>query len=153
MIALLLLAYFAPICFPGDGPPALETSSEGNTEVARDDANTDMADSTADASENERAPTIEKEDSAANSNPSADESARNSTESESQPTPDDSSRPTTDSDHRPGGTYYVQQGDTLTDISRRIYGTTGRWKEIYDANRDKIKDPDNIFPGEVLSLP
>jgi nucleoid-associated protein YgaU len=35
--------------------------------------------------------------------------------------------------------HVVQEGDSLTRISTRYYGTTGRWQEIYDANRDVLK--------------
>ena len=33
------------------------------------------------------------------------------------------------------------------------YGDADKWHAIYEANRDKIKDPDLIHPGQVLTLP
>jgi len=49
--------------------------------------------------------------------------------------------------------YVVEKGDTLQKIAQKMYGTTKEWKKIYDANRDKIKNPDRIRPGQVLIIP
>jgi nucleoid-associated protein YgaU len=50
-------------------------------------------------------------------------------------------------------TITVQAGDSLSKIAKRELGDANKWHAIYEANRDKIKDPDRIFPGEVLTLP
>jgi len=50
-------------------------------------------------------------------------------------------------------TITVQAGDSLSKIAKRELGDANKWHAIYEANRDKIKDPDKIFPGEVLTLP
>ena len=50
-------------------------------------------------------------------------------------------------------TYTVKPGDNLTKIARHVYGDGNKWKAIFEANRDKIKNPDLIHPGEVLTLP
>jgi nucleoid-associated protein YgaU len=47
-------------------------------------------------------------------------------------------------------TYEVKSGDNLSKIAKH-YNTT--WKAIFEANQDKIKDPDKIFPGQVLKIP
>ena len=47
-------------------------------------------------------------------------------------------------------TYEVKSGDNLSKIAKH-YNTT--WKAIFEANKDKIKDPDKIFPGQVLRIP
>jgi nucleoid-associated protein YgaU len=49
--------------------------------------------------------------------------------------------------------YTVQSGDSLSRIARHVYGDANKWHAIYDANRDKIKNPDLIQPGQVLTLP
>jgi len=50
-----------------------------------------------------------------------------------------------------GGTSYtVQSGDTLSKIGTH-YGIS--WQKIYDANRDKLENPDKIFPGQELTIP
>ncbi|MBA3633811.1 MAG: LysM peptidoglycan-binding domain-containing protein [Acidobacteria bacterium] len=49
-----------------------------------------------------------------------------------------------------GGTYTVQSGDTLSKIGQR-YGVG--WQKIYEANRDKLDDPDKIQPGQELTIP
>ena len=50
-------------------------------------------------------------------------------------------------------TYTVVSGDTLSKIAKREYGSAEKWHAIYEANRDKIKNPDLIYPGQVLTLP
>jgi len=54
---------------------------------------------------------------------------------------------------RPANTYVVQPGDTLTSISRQVYGTTGRWEEIFAANRGILRSANDLRPGQVLSIP
>lgn len=50
--------------------------------------------------------------------------------------------------------YTVQSGDSLWSISNQVYGDTGRWRDIYDANIDAIgNNPDVIQPGLVLNIP
>lgn len=50
-------------------------------------------------------------------------------------------------------TYTVEPGDTLWAIAERFYGSGNLWTRIHEANRDKIKDPDLIQPGWVLTIP
>ena len=50
-------------------------------------------------------------------------------------------------------TYTVKAGDSLSKIAQRELGDGSKWKAIYEANRDQIKDPDLIHPGQVLNLP
>lgn len=49
-----------------------------------------------------------------------------------------------------GGTYTVQSGDSLSKIGSK-YGVS--WQKIFEANRDKLDDPDKIFPGQELTIP
>ena len=53
----------------------------------------------------------------------------------------------------PGTTYRVQRGDTLTIISRKHYGTSNGWKNIYDHNRDVLTNPNRLHPGMTLRIP
>lgn len=48
-------------------------------------------------------------------------------------------------------TYEVKSGDNLSKIAKKYSGIS--WKDIYDANRDILNDPDKIFPGQVLKIP
>ncbi|HEY9899927.1 MAG TPA: N-acetylmuramoyl-L-alanine amidase [Pantanalinema sp.] len=50
------------------------------------------------------------------------------------------------------GTYTVKDGDTLYGIAKRLLGDGTRWPELYELNKDKIKDPNVIYPGMVLRL-
>ena len=49
-----------------------------------------------------------------------------------------------------GSTYTVQAGDSLSKIGSH-YGVS--WQKIYEANRDKLDDPDKIYPGQELTIP
>jgi len=50
-------------------------------------------------------------------------------------------------------TYTVKKGDTLWNIAKLCFGDGSRWKEIYELNKDKIKNPNLIYVGQVLTLP
>ena len=50
-------------------------------------------------------------------------------------------------------TYTVVAGDTLSDIAKREYGNASDWKRIYEANKDTIKNPDLIYPGQTFKIP
>lgn len=50
-----------------------------------------------------------------------------------------------------GETYEVQAGDSLSKIAKKYEGMT--WNKIYEANKDQIKDPDVIRPGQKLIIP
>ena len=49
--------------------------------------------------------------------------------------------------------YEVVAGDSLSKIAKREYGNAGEWKRIFEANRDTLKDPDKIYPGQKLNIP
>ena len=49
--------------------------------------------------------------------------------------------------------YTVQRGDTLSSIAQRFYGSAGDWNRLYAANRSVLRNPDMIFPGQVLTIP
>jgi nucleoid-associated protein YgaU len=49
--------------------------------------------------------------------------------------------------------YTVQKGDTLQKISQKFYGTTRKWMKIYDANKELLKAPNKIYPGQVIDVP
>lgn len=51
-----------------------------------------------------------------------------------------------------GGTYTVQEGDTLSAIANKL-NISGGWALLADANADSIANPHLIFPGQVLKLP
>lgn len=49
--------------------------------------------------------------------------------------------------------YEVRSGDSLIEISRRVYGTPSRWNDIYQANRDRISDENALQVGQELRIP
>ncbi len=51
------------------------------------------------------------------------------------------------------GRYKVQSGDTLSKVAQRFYGDSSKYREIFDANRDTLKDPNKINVGQELTLP
>ena len=46
--------------------------------------------------------------------------------------------------------YEIKKGDSLSKIAKQ-YGTT--WQKIHAMNKDTIKDPDKIFPGQKIKIP
>jgi nucleoid-associated protein YgaU len=56
-------------------------------------------------------------------------------------------------DGRAQQTYTVEKGDNLSSISKRFYGKSKYWRQIFDANRDTIENPDLIYPGQTIRLP
>ena len=52
-----------------------------------------------------------------------------------------------------GRSYTVKAGDTLSKIAQREYGDAGEWRKIYEANKDTIKNPDLIYPGQTFNIP
>lgn len=52
-----------------------------------------------------------------------------------------------------GNVYEVQRGDCLWDIAEKVYGDGYQWRRIYENNRDIIRRPDVIRPGQILKLP
>lgn len=49
--------------------------------------------------------------------------------------------------------YEVKSGDSLSKIAKREYGDANKWPEIFEANKDILKDPNKIFPGQKLKIP
>ena len=52
-----------------------------------------------------------------------------------------------------GMPYTVVKDDTLQKIAKKVYGSYGKWTKIYDANKDKIKNPNFVKPGTVIMIP
>ncbi len=50
-------------------------------------------------------------------------------------------------------TYTVKAGDSLSKISKQLYGDANKYMTIFEANRDQLSDPDKIRPGQVLKVP
>lgn len=50
-------------------------------------------------------------------------------------------------------TYTVQPGDSLSKISKEFYGDTTMYMKIFEANKDKLTDPDKIRAGMNLLIP
>ena len=50
-------------------------------------------------------------------------------------------------------TYTVKSGDCLWNIAKKYYGNGAQYTKIYNANKGKIKNPNLIYPGQVLTIP
>ncbi len=50
-------------------------------------------------------------------------------------------------------TYTVKSGDSLSKIAKEYYGNAGQYMKIFEANRDKLSDPNKIQPGQELVIP
>jgi LysM repeat protein len=49
--------------------------------------------------------------------------------------------------------YIVKPGDTLSKISQQFYGNSKEYMRIFNANKDKLKDPDHVNVGQELKIP
>ena len=49
--------------------------------------------------------------------------------------------------------YTVKSGDTLSKISKEVYGDTNQYNKIFEANKPLLSDPNKIYPGQVLRIP
>jgi len=49
--------------------------------------------------------------------------------------------------------YVIEKGDTLSAIAKKYYGKASDYPRIFEANREVIKDPDLIFPGQKIRIP
>ncbi len=47
----------------------------------------------------------------------------------------------------------VEQGDTLSGIAKEHYGNANKYQVIFEANKPMLKDPNKIYPGQVLRIP
>lgn len=47
----------------------------------------------------------------------------------------------------------VERGDTLSAIAKKFYGNPMKYMVIFEANQPLLKDPDKIYPGQVLRIP
>ncbi len=54
---------------------------------------------------------------------------------------------------QPTRTYTVKRGDCLWNIAKRYYGNGSQYTKIFNANRDKIKNANLIYPGQVFIIP
>ena len=50
-------------------------------------------------------------------------------------------------------TYTVQPGDSLSKISKQFYGDANKYMKIFEANKDKLSDPDKVRAGQELVIP
>jgi nucleoid-associated protein YgaU len=54
----------------------------------------------------------------------------------------------------PPSTFYtVESGDSLSKIAKEVYGDAMKYPVIFEANKPMLKDPDKIYPGQVLRIP
>ena len=49
--------------------------------------------------------------------------------------------------------YKIQSGDSLSKIAKEFYGDANRHNDIFEANREVIKDPNLIYPGQQIRIP
>ena len=49
--------------------------------------------------------------------------------------------------------HMVQSGDTLSHISKEVYGDANKYNVIFEANKPMLSSPDKIYPGQNLRIP
>lgn len=50
-------------------------------------------------------------------------------------------------------TYTTKTGDNLSKIAKELYGDANKWRDIYECNKDQIKDPNLIWSNQILVIP
>ena len=56
-------------------------------------------------------------------------------------------------EQQPGRMYTVKAGDTLSKIAKEELGDADKYPQLFDANKPMLKDPNKIYPGQVLRVP
>ncbi|HET9644550.1 MAG TPA: peptidoglycan-binding protein LysM, partial [Burkholderiaceae bacterium] len=54
---------------------------------------------------------------------------------------------------KPARFHTVEKGETLSKIAQQEYGNASQYMKIFEANQPMLKDPDKIYPGQVLRIP
>ena len=49
--------------------------------------------------------------------------------------------------------YTIKSGDSLSKIAEAMYGDSGQYDKIFEANKEVIGDPDKIYPGQQIRIP
>jgi LysM repeat protein len=55
--------------------------------------------------------------------------------------------------HEQTRSYTVKPGDTLSSIAQRFYGSPADWPWLYQVNKSVVRNPNLIYPGQVLNVP
>ena len=108
------------------------------------------------ADANKEADNYYNKDAATSSGPSVpDIHAENAEYYAAKPTeaPSTTPAPNPDKAEPQYSTYTVKSGDSLSTIAKNKLGSVSRWKEIYDLNKDIVKNPNLIYPGQQLKIP
>ncbi len=51
------------------------------------------------------------------------------------------------------GIYVLREGESLSRVAKAFYGDAGRWRDLVEANKDKIPDPDMVKAGTIIVIP
>ncbi len=68
-------------------------------------------------------------------------------------TPAEAAAPAAAEEEEAGEYYTIKSGDTLGGIAKEHLGNAMAYKKIFEANREVIKDPDKIYPGQKIFIP
>lgn len=133
------------------------------TELAQPADNTSAEDTTEQSEETATVETSEPEIANAEENQVSDQASvetptvndTQNTEIASQENNQENSEETQDGvqEIRSGASVIIRRGDSLWVVARRNYGEGVRFTTIFDANRDQVRDPNLIYPGQVLKVP
>jgi nucleoid-associated protein YgaU len=123
----------APAATAGDAATSVAPAAEEPAAAAQDTASAAPAASA-------ESPAVAAQEPAASSEPPATETSAAPAAIEQEPI-------------KTGASVIIRRGDNLWRISRRMLGKGIRYTTIYEANRDQIKNPSLIYPGQVFQVP
>ncbi len=49
--------------------------------------------------------------------------------------------------------YTIEKGDSLSKIAKAHMGDANKWRELFEANKEVVEDPDKIYPGQQIRIP
>jgi len=97
---------------------------------------------------------VEQVDDRLRVEPTAAEAPEAAAPADPPPADDVENAPEPPEEETPSSQFYtVESGDTLGAISKRFYGSAGKYMKIFEANQPMLKDPNKIYPGQVLLIP
>jgi len=103
------------------------------------------------APENDPEPVNEEQTDVAIIEPKVEQAAE--PEPEPKPKPEQVEAEVEKKEIQTGSAVIIRRGDNLWTVARRNYGAGIRYTTIFDANRDQVRDPHLIYPGQVLKIP
>jgi nucleoid-associated protein YgaU len=147
-----------PVAAPEIQPTAVASAAQEVLDATMPEAAAAPADASSEPPMEAEAPAAEGEAAMEAEAPAESEAAAEAAPAEEavaeEAAPAESEAPPSEEAEAPSvRTYTVVSGDTLSAIAQQFYGDANAYMRIFEANRDKLDNPDLIYPGQELVIP